>query len=136
MKRMMRVSPVAVSLFLLIGTCICAQSQQAYLLRSDGEVRVNGMAVPSTTVVSPGDLIETSKGSVAKIAAPGVSMLVSENSRVSVKNGSLEAVDSSAPAPPDNSSANFGQLSGGATSNLCRTAKLCYCKTAKACPNY
>jgi hypothetical protein len=121
---------------LLLATCIGAQSQQSYLLRSDGQVRVNGITVPTTAVVSPGDLIETSKGSMAKIAAPGVSLLVGENSRVSVKNGSLVDLGSSTSAPLGGASANFGQLDGGTTSNICRTAKLCYCKTAKACPNY
>jgi len=122
--------------FLLLIACIGAQSQQSYLLRSDGQVRVNGIAVPTTTVVSPGDLIETSKGSKAKIAAPGVSMVVGENARVSVTKGALVNVGSSTSSSPDGGSASFGQLDGGPTSNVCRTAKLCYCKTAKACPNY
>jgi hypothetical protein len=135
MNKTVRFSYFAMA-FLLLAACIGAQSQQNYLLRSDGQVRVNGTMVPTTTVVSPGDLIETSKGSMAKIAAPGVSLLVGENSRVSVKNGSLVDLGSSASAPVDSASANFGQLDGAATSNVCRTAKLCYCKTAKACPNY
>lgn len=133
--RELRIPVVAMASFLLIASCICAQSQERYLLRSDGSVRVNGITVPTTSVVLPGDIVETSKGSTAKIAAPGKSMIVAENSRVSVSNGRLTPSSSSTPAA-DNTSVSFPQLSGSATSNVCRTAKLCYCKTAKACPNY
>jgi hypothetical protein len=87
MKRMLGVITVGFAICALSATCV--QAQQSYLLRSNGEVRVNGVAVPGTAVVSPGDLIETSKGSIAKIAAPGMSMLVGEDSKVSVKAGFL-----------------------------------------------
>ena len=121
MKRMIRVSPIAVAFFLLIATCISAHSQQTYLLRSNGEVRVNGIAIPGSTVISPGDVIETSKGSAAKIAAPGVSMLVGENSRVSVKSGSLAVDQGSA-----NVSTNSGILTGASQYSISGTGTTKY----------
>jgi hypothetical protein len=94
-----------------IAICVLTASslfaQAHYLLRSNGEVRVNGILVPSTAVVSPGDVIETSKGSVAKIASPGLSMLVGEDSRISVKTGTL-AVDHGSASIATNSGALTG----------------------------
>lgn len=88
--------PVRMSLICalcLLGTSVLVgQTQQSYLLRSDGYVQVNGVPVPKTSVVLPGDVVETYKGSMAKIASPGMSMLVGENSRISVKSGTL-AID-------------------------------------------
>ena len=136
MQRTIRISTL-VAICLLSAVALFAQTQQSYLLRSAGEVRVNGITVPSTTVVSPGDLIETSKGSTAKIAAPGKSMLIGENSRVSVAAGGLAVHPSGVSAPSatltDSPAADFEQLSGGSTSQVCRTAALCSCKTVKNC---
>lgn len=91
------VRAIALAVCLLGLTLISAQSQESYLLRSNGTVRVNGITVPGTAMVSAGDLIETSNGSVARISAPGVSMFVGENSKVSVKSGFL-ALDQGAAA--------------------------------------
>lgn len=137
MQRAIRVYALAV-ICLLSAVGLFAQTKQSYLLRSDGDVRVNGIAVPSTTIVSPGDVIETSKGSVAKIAAPGASTLIGENSRVSVKTGTLavdhlSAASSSNTALSDGSAIDFQQLSAESTSRVCRTAALCYCRTSKNC---
>ena len=89
MKSRFRASSLIVALCLLSVTVLVAQTQQNYLLRSDGRVQVNGVLVPSTAVVSPGDVIETAKGSMARIASPGMSMLVGQSSRVVVKRGTL-----------------------------------------------
>jgi hypothetical protein len=140
MQRTLRGFALVVAICFLGATSLFSQAQKNYLLRADGDVRVNGVAVPSSAIVSPGDLIETSKGSVAKIAAPGVSLLVPENSRVSVKMGTL-AVNNLTPASSHSSgllggpAVSFEQLSLPATSNVCRTAKTCSCKTAKSCSN-
>jgi hypothetical protein len=90
MKRLLGM-PSAV-LVLCLFSVFAVHAQQSYLLRSNGRVLVNGVPVPATSVVSAGDVIETAKGSMAKIASPGMSMLVGENSHVSVKGGTL-AVD-------------------------------------------
>lgn len=82
---------VALVVCILSAMAVSAQNQ-SYLLRSEGAVSVNGVAVPSSALVSDGDVIQTGKGGSAKIAAPGMAMLLGENSRVAVSNGSL-AID-------------------------------------------
>ena len=194
---------------LLSAVCTSAQNQ-SYLLRSEGAVSVNGVAVRSSALVSEGDVVQTGKGSSAKIASPGMAMLVGENSRVAVSNGNLAidrgsasvsstgristtfsqytikplAVNSTrymvsnhdgslfiksesgglAVTGPNMASKNvlsgqkarfaggasevssatdsdsaqpgaFHQQMGSYSSNLCRTAASCYCKTAAQCPN-
>ena len=80
---------VALAVCILSAIAVSAQNQ-SYLLRSEGAVSVNGIAVPSSALVSDGDVIQTGKGGSAKIAAPGMAMLLGENSqRVAVSNGSL-----------------------------------------------
>ncbi len=103
MKRVLCVPTFGLAIWILSITCAFAQAQQSYLLRSEGDVRVNGVTVPGTAVVSSGDLIETAKGSVAKIAAPGVSMLIGESSTVSVRTGFL-GVDRGSAAVSSNGS--------------------------------
>lgn len=192
----------------ILGALAASAQTQSYLLRSEGSVSVNGAAVPTTALVSDGDVIQTGKGSTAKIAAPGMAMLVGENSRVAVGSGKLAVDHGSAsiasrgqvstvsshyaikPASSDftrylvsnnggylsvisasgalsvtgpdtlakgvssgqgtsfalgdyrGGAANagtsqprpFAQLLGPPTSNVCRTAAICYCKTAAHCP--
>jgi len=205
--QLLSVRPIALAICLFGATFVAGQSQ-SYLLRSDGAVRVNGVSVPGTAMVSVGDFVETAKGSVARISAPGVSMFVGENSRVSVRSGFLALDQGSAAvsskgkvltgasqysiAPVgvsgakyqianldgslsvfskigqldivgptggaslgsgqrailsaskstsdygnftglDMSSAQFDSSSGPALTNVCRTAALCYCRTAKNC---
>ena len=200
-----------VALVICIFSAIILSAQtQSYLLRSEGAVSVNGMAVRSSALVSTGDVIQTGKGGSAKIAAPGIAMVVGENSHVSVTNGELAIDHGSASVsssgriatvssgyaiqPVGNNSAryvvssrsgslvitsqggelavsgpnmtsrnliagqkariaagnyemslagesdvaqpnSFGQLIGSYSSNVCRTAASCYCKTAAQCPN-
>jgi len=194
----------------ILSAIIVSAQTQSYLLRSEGDVSVNGTAVHSSALVSNGDIIQTGKGGSAKIAAPGIAMVLGENSHVTVTNGKLaidrgsasvsstgriatvssqyaiEPVGSNstkylisnyrgslsitsqggelAIAGPNMTSRNllagqkariaagnyevssaadgekgqansFGQLIGPYSSNVCRTAATCYCKTAAQCPN-
>jgi hypothetical protein len=200
---------VALVICMLSAVAVSAQSQ-SYLLRSEGAVSLNGMAVQSSALVSEGDVIQTGKGGSAKIAAPGMAMLVGENSRVALSNGklaldhgsasvsstgrtatvssqyaiepmggnaaryrvsndgaslwvasaqghvSVTAPNRSAISVPSGQKAHFtaghdslaggtdsnieqpssfSQLYGSYSSNLCRTAASCYCKTAARCPH-
>ena len=123
-------------LFLSVGTAL-AQNQQTYMLMSEGLVRVNGVPVPRSTVVFPGDIVETSNGAAARISAPGRSMLVPESSRVSVDGGLV--VNSGAAAPPVASSSavpplTFDQLSDTPISNVCRTARECVLQDCETLP--
>lgn len=138
------VTKMALVVCILCAFAVSAQTQ-SYLLRSEGAVSVNGIAVPSTALVSDGDVIQTGKGSSAKIAAPGMAMLLGENSRVAVANGKLAVDHGSASIAnsrgqvstvgASSSPNSFTQLLGPSTSNVCRTAAICYCKTAAHCPN-
>ena len=146
-------SSLGVVLFILAFASALAQAQQAYVLQSQGLVRVNGVAAPHSIVVFPGDVVETAKGAAAKISAPGTSMLVAENSRVSLSNGKLVVVagsglintglgaalatsnpsESVTVAPSGEGSPTFGQLSDDPITTICRTARECVCRTAKDC---
>ncbi len=77
---------LVVCIFSAIG--VSAQSQ-SYFLRSEGAVSLNGTAVHSSALVSDGDVVQTGKGGSAKIAAPGIAMVIGENSQVAVANGKL-----------------------------------------------
>jgi len=72
----------------IVVAAVSAQGQN-YLLRTEGAVTVNGVAVPSTVLISAGDVIQTGKGGSAKIAAPGMAVLLAENSQVSLTDGAL-----------------------------------------------
>lgn len=199
-----------VALVICIFTLIVSAQSQSYLLRSEGSVSVNGSPIRSSALVSDGDIVQTGKGGTAKLAAPGIAMVVGENSHVTVTNGQLAVDHGSASVsstgriatassdyaiqPVGNNSAkyslsshsgslvitsqsgdlavsgpnmtsrnlvagqkasiaagnyevspakesdgsqsnSFGQLIGSYSSNLCRTAASCYCKTAAQCPN-
>src|ERR1017187_3013486 len=146
----------AVTCVLFAATAF-AQTQPTYMLVSSGLVRVNGVTVPRSTVVFPGDIIETTKGAAAKISAPGTSMLVSENSSVSVDGNSKLVVTSGSaganytsgvtvlasglatlnptvtPALTDNPP-TFNQLSATPITALCKDSRHCPCRTSNNCP--
>lgn len=92
MKRFSFVGFLVFMAFTCISVGLSAQTKHTYLLRSDGSVKVNGVVVPGSAVVSTGDLVETDKASAAKLTTPGMAMLVGENSRVTVASDKL-AVD-------------------------------------------
>ena len=199
---------VTLAVCIFSALALSAQSH-SYLLRSEGAVSVNGITVPSSALVSDGDVIQTGKGGSAKIAAPGMAMLLGENSKVALSKGKLALDQGSASVtstgrlatvssryaikPLDGYSArylvsnyggslfvtsrsggldvtgpektsqvlsgqkarfgegndslfssgdgesthpgSFSQLIGPYSSNLCRTAATCYCRTAARCPN-
>jgi hypothetical protein len=157
MKRSMLPPIFGAVICVLFAATALAQSQPTYMLMSDGLVRVNGVTVPRSTVVFPGDIIETTKGAAAKISAPGTSMLVNENSSVSVDGNSKLVVTSGSAVANSSSGAivstsgqaaptpivtaasadglpTFDQLSGTLSTRPCRDNKHCPCRTNKHCP--
>ena len=113
MKRSMLPPIFGAVICVLFAATALAQSQPTYMLMSDGLVRVNGAVVPRSTVVFPGDIIETTKGAAAKISAPGTSMLVNENSSASV-DGNSKLVVTSGSAVANSSSGTIVSTSGQA----------------------
>jgi hypothetical protein len=80
----------------LSANTLFAQTATGYMLFGSGSVLVNGKLASGATSVAAGDTIETLPGSVAKISAPGVSMLLAEKSKVTVGEKSLSVTSGSA----------------------------------------
>ena len=67
------------SLFSLAADQASAQTLGA-VLHAAGRVEINGLPVPATKALLPGDLVETSDNSVANITTAGASIQVMPNS--------------------------------------------------------
>jgi hypothetical protein len=80
----------------LSASVVFAQNATGYMLFGSGSVLVNGKLASGATSVAAGDTIETLPGSVAKISAPGVSMLLAEKSKVAVGEKTLSMTSGSA----------------------------------------
>lgn len=77
-------------------SAILAQNATGYMLFGSGSVLVNGKLASGATSVVAGDTIETLPGAVAKISAPGVSVLLAEKSKVAVGEKTLSVTSGSA----------------------------------------
>src|SRR5947209_5864261 len=69
---------------------IAAQDTGSAVLHSDGGVWVNGLEVTASTVVFPGDLLETKPGFVANLDTEGSSVLIQPESIIKFQGTFLE----------------------------------------------
>jgi hypothetical protein len=69
---------------------LTATDTKSAVLHSDGGVWVNGLEVSASTVVFPGDLLETKPGFVANLDAEGSSVLIQPESIVKFQGTFLE----------------------------------------------
>jgi hypothetical protein len=74
---------------ILCPLSLTAADTGSAVLRSEGGVRVNGFEVAGTTVVFPGDLLETKPGFVANLDAEGSSVLIQPESVVKFQGNYL-----------------------------------------------
>lgn len=91
-------APCAVVLLMcwLSANALFAQNATGYMLFVSGSVLVNGKLASGATSVATGDTIETLPGSVAKVSAPGLSMLLAEKSKMAVGEKMLTITSGSA----------------------------------------
>jgi len=77
------------SLFSLAADQASAQTLGA-VLHAAGRVEINGLPVPATKALLPGDLVETSDNSVANITTAGASIQVMPNSSARFNGATIE----------------------------------------------
>src|SRR5271165_2540006 len=73
----------------LFPVSLAAADTGSAVLRSEGGVWVNGMEVAGSTVVFPGDVLETKPGFVANLDAEGSSVLIQPESVVKFQGNYL-----------------------------------------------
>ena len=73
----------------LFPLSLMAADKGSAVLHSEGGVWVNGSEVAGSTVVFPGDLLETKPGFIANLDAEGSSVLIQAESVVKVQDNSL-----------------------------------------------
>jgi hypothetical protein len=66
----------------VVPAALLAADSGAAMLYSNGTARVNGSTLPRSSAIFPGDLVETTADSVAKINAVGTSLMVLSDSQV------------------------------------------------------
>ena len=85
----------------VLPTSLMAGETGAAMLYSNGTAWINGMPVPRSSALFPGDLVQTKSDALVNINATGSSVIVSsdslvkyEGNAVSVEHGSVSVVTS------------------------------------------
>ena len=76
-------------LILVVPASVFAADSGAAMLYAKGTAWLNGSAVPRTSAVFPGDLVQTKPDSVANINAPGSSVMILSDSMVKFEGGAV-----------------------------------------------
>jgi hypothetical protein len=77
------------TLVFVLPAAMFAADSTAAMLYTNGTAWINGGAVPKSSAIFSGDLVQTKADSVASIKAPGTSVLVSSDSLVQFQGNSL-----------------------------------------------
>jgi hypothetical protein len=74
----------------VLPAALFATDSGAAMLYSNGTARLNGTTLPRSSAIFPGDLVQTSADSVAKINAVGTSLMVLSNTLVQFDGNAIK----------------------------------------------
>jgi len=74
----------------VVPAALFAADSGAAMLYSNGTARLNGSALPRSSAIFPGDLVQTTADSVAKINAVGSSLMVLSDSMVQFEGNAVK----------------------------------------------
>ena len=80
---------VSAVLFAIVPAALYAADIGAAMLYSSGTTWVNGSAIPKSSAIFPGDLVQTRSDSVAKINGPGLSAIILSDSLIEFQGNAL-----------------------------------------------
>jgi len=81
---------MAVCAFLLIPELLPAADDASAMLYVHGAASINGAAVPRTSAIFSGDILETGPNGAARIQGPGVSITVPADTRMTFNGSALD----------------------------------------------
>jgi ferric-dicitrate binding protein FerR (iron transport regulator) len=95
--RPVRLCVIVTSLSLMFWSAVfLTAADSSAVLKSTGNVVLNGAGAPATTAIFSGDTVRTTGGSVLTISAPGSTVLLPQNSQLTFKGNSVNLTDGKA----------------------------------------